>query len=123
MKIKVDDKIILMLNQVKGKMLMREDGNRLVIVKEFTINEIKGRKYITEITILSYSKEGKFLGMCTEDTCSYYINRINFYALRQNWVDFQEQLREFGFEIKPIKNEIQESSSIDETDYKPGWNI
>ena len=111
-KIKTYDNQITMLTIVKGKLLLSSLG-QIFVVKKFTIEDgIETRsfgrerkvKYITDLEILTYSNEGKFLGVVHDNNCESML-RHDFYIMRQQWVDFMEQLKSFGFKIVKIDEE------------------
>jgi hypothetical protein len=112
-KIKMYDNQITMLFVVKGKLLLSSLG-QIFVVKKFTVEDgveegLFGRKkkvkYITDIEILTYSNEGKFLGLVRDNNCESMLRHYDFYIMRQQWVDFMEQLKSFGFKIVKIDEE------------------
>lgn len=115
MKYEIDDNKITMLSVVKDKLLLSSLG-QIFVVKDFTVeNGIEtglfgGKhkvKYITEIKIYTYNNEGKFLGVMRDDSCESMLSRYDFYVMRQQFVEFMEQLKSFGFEIVKIKSDVQ----------------
>jgi len=124
MKYKISRETEVMLQTLKGKMLMASSSNNTGIycITDYKITEerkVKERlfredetvtvKYLTGITMNAFHHEGKFLAVLTEDCVERYLTFFNLYYFRQAWVDFQEELRAFGFKIieiePPVKKE------------------
>jgi hypothetical protein len=116
MKIETYDNQITMLDSVKGKLLLSSLG-QIFCVKDFTIEHAievgifggkKHVKYITDLKIYTYHPQGKFLGVVREDACESMLHRYDFYIMRDQWIEFKEQLKAFGFEIQKIETEVLE---------------
>ena len=106
----ISERFVTMLNVLKGKLLLSSLG-QVFVIKDFTYREgtkkglFGGEKktlYLTGITIYTYHEKGKFIGIVKEDTAVSMLNRYDFYVMRQQWIDFCDTLKAFGFEIKPI---------------------
>ncbi len=126
MKYKLRDDQVTMLDQLKGKMLMASSSSHIGIycIIDYKIteeHEIKERlfredkqvtvKYLTGMKMNAFHHEGKFLATLTDDCVERYLTFFNLYYFRQCWIDFQEQLRAFGFKIVEIpetKDEVNE---------------
>jgi hypothetical protein len=115
MKYEIDDNKITMLGVVKDKLLLSSLG-QIFVIKDFIVeNGIEtglfgGKhnvKYITDIKIYAYNNEGKFLGVMRNNGCESMLSRYDFYVMRQQFVDFMEQLKSFGFEIVKIMPDVQ----------------
>jgi hypothetical protein len=121
MKIKVKDSDILTFENLKGKMLMMGDSNRLYVIADFKTEELEEtvvkkklfkakttdvvkQKYLVSVDIHAWHSTGKFLGTMTDDSAEWLLRR-DLYRIRQNWLDFCDQLRAFGIEIKKIETE------------------
>ena len=119
MKIKVKEQDILTLENLKGKMLMMGDCNKLYKIVDFKTVELEEtvvtkklfkakttdvvkQKYIVSLEIHAWHSTGKFLGTMADDSAEWLIRR-DLYRIRQNWMDFCDQLRAFGYEIKKIE--------------------
>lgn len=111
MKIKIGDHGITMLNVLKGKMLLNSSRVRIYIINDFTIVEEtkknmfgieKKHKYITDIKIFTYHPDGKFLGKFNEDGCKDFLTHYDLYIMRQQWCDFEDQLKAFNLIIKEL---------------------
>ena len=115
MKIKVKDSDILTLENLKGKMLMLGDCNKVYKIADFKTVELEEtvvtkklfkakttdvvkQKYIIFLEIHAWHSTGKFLGTMADNSAEWLIRR-DLYYIRQNWVDFCDQLRGFGFSI------------------------
>ena len=115
MKIKVQDSDILTLENLKGKMIMLSDTPKVYIIVDFKIEEVEEtivkkklfqekqiipvkQKYIVSLEIHAWHSTGKFLGTMADDSAEWVIRR-DLYRVRQNWVDFCDQLRGFGFKV------------------------
>ena len=114
MDLEIDANKITMLSTLKGKALLSSLG-QLFVVKDFTIKEevkkgILGRErrtnYLKEIKIFTYHQQGKFLGTLREDACESMLHRYDFYVMRQQWIDFCDQLKAFGFKVEKIEAEV-----------------
>ena len=118
MKIKVKEQDILTLENLKGKMLMMSDCNKLYKIVDFKTEELEEtvvtkklfkakttdvvkQKYIVSLEIHAWHSTGKFLGTMADDSAEWLIRR-DLYYIRQNWVNFCDQLRGFGYEITKI---------------------
>lgn len=116
MKIKVSTAFLLMLETVKGKMLM-ETYCRLYNITNFTVleepltitrgifmktSETINQKYITSIDISCYHSEGKFLGVLNDEASADFIQSHDFYKMRNNWEDFKVTLEAFGMQVVVI---------------------
>ena len=119
MKIKANDSDILTLENLKGKFLMLADGNKLYKIVDFKIVELEEtvvkkklfkakttdvvkQKYIVSLEIHAWHSTGKFLGTMADNSAEWLIRR-DLYYIRQNWVNFCDQLRAFGYEVKKIE--------------------
>jgi hypothetical protein len=117
MKYKLRNDQIVMLEQLKGKMLMSSSSQNIGIycITDYKITEEQERKerifredkmvtvkYLTEIKMLAFHHEGRFLSSLTDDCVERYLDCFNLYYFRQVWVDFQEQLKAFDFKIVEI---------------------
>jgi hypothetical protein len=111
MKTETYDNQITMLGVVKDKLLLSSLG-QIFVVKDFTVENgievgLFGKKhevkYITSIKIYTYNGEGKFLGVLRDGACESMLHRYDFYVMRQQWVDFNDQLKSFGFKIVKIE--------------------
>jgi hypothetical protein len=127
MKYKLNRETEIMLNTLKGKILMASSSNKvgLLCIDDFTITEeeeiirhtfrsdetIKV-KYLTSITMYSYHHDGKFIGTLTDDSVKNYLILFNLYYFRQAWVDFREQLRAFDLDVTEIKKESSSNYTI-----------
>ena len=113
MKTKINEQKLNMLNVIKNKVLLRE--GQILILTNFTVEEINeinykffGKteaikvKYITSMRLQAYHAEGKFLGFASDTVCNRYLNYVDFYKLRQNWIDLNDQLKSFGFQVMKI---------------------
>ena len=116
MKKKIDRNTLDMLGVLKRSMLMTSKGILFVVdyFKHETIEEEEksffGLKkkvvkniYLTDLTIIGYNTEGKFMGTLSDEQAWSLIYFYNLYTCRQNWVDFEEELKAFGFELTKIK--------------------
>ena len=118
MKKKIDDKTLDALNILNLKVLMHNHGNLFVIedFKTITVEEevklffgLKKKMvkniYLTELCIKGYNRNGKFLGTFTNNGAWRLVYFLNLYDCKQNWLDFKDELKSFGFEITRIKQE------------------
>ncbi len=120
MKYKLRQDQVTMLEQLKGKMLMTSSSSNTGIycIVDYKITEQREVKerlfredvtvtvpYLTEIKMNAFHHEGKFMATLTDDCVERYLNFFNLYYFRQAWIDFQEQLRAFGFKIVEIENQ------------------
>jgi hypothetical protein len=68
--------------------------------------------YLTEIKLLSYNEDGKFLGTYDYDAAYEIIKYNDLYAMRGKWHRLKEQLKSFGLEVihqdEPKRFENQE---------------
>lgn len=119
MKIKIKETDVLMLNNLKGKMLLKPDTNRLYTVMNFKTELVtetvmekpniwkkavpveKAQLYLTAADINAWHSQGKFLGTLGDDSAEWFLRR-DLYYLRQNWIDFCDQLKAFGFKVVEI---------------------
>jgi hypothetical protein len=113
MKVETYDNQITMLGTLKNQLLLSSLG-QIFVVKSFKVVEeqekrlfggTKTVKYFTSLVINTYHPQGKFLGVLREDACESMLHRYDFYVMRDQWVEFKEQLKSFGFEIVKIKEE------------------
>lgn len=116
MKIEVDDNLIATLNHLKDTIILIRSN--LYVIRDFKIIEesktIKSffskekvviKNYITEMTIIGYSVEYKCLTRMYDESCENILEHYFLRKLRRDWVNITDQLKAFGFEIKPIKAE------------------
>jgi hypothetical protein len=114
MKIEVDDKKILALKKIHNCLFLF--GSHLYVIKEYKIVEEKRLvkhwfseptevidKYVTDMVVMGYSVEDRFLTQLTEDGCTYLLQFCNLYEMRRRWMDMHEQIKAFGFEINKVK--------------------
>lgn len=120
MKLKITETDLLTLNRLKGKMLMLPDNNRLYCIMNFKIEEesetivqkkgfwkktstttVKKQLYMTAVDINAWHPQGKFLGTLSHDSAQWILRR-DLYYIRQNWINFCEQLEAFGLKIVEI---------------------
>src|ERR1035437_993534 len=108
MKIEIDEQKLNMLNVIKNKVLMRE--GQILILTNFIVEEVNEKKetikviYITSMELQAYHYDGKFIGTASETVCDHYLSYADFYRLRQNWIDLNDQLKAFGFQVMKIDN-------------------
>lgn len=121
MKYEIEDNLITMLGVLKNYMLLSSLG-QIFVVKDFAVeNGIRkglfgGKyevKYLTKLKIYTYNNQGKFLGVMRDDGCEGMLRHYDFYMMRQQFVDFMEQLKAFGFEIVKIRHEEKELTQIE----------
>jgi len=126
MKIKINnDQIILSLEKVKGKMLMKEKD--LFCIQNFeTITETEEKSikkfssetekikitYVTLLVIRVYHQTGKFVGTYTDKAAEEFISHYDLFKLRQNWKDFLEQLNAFDLDVCEIDESDKEKYKI-----------
>lgn len=119
MKTETNDYRITMLGVVKDKLLLSSLG-QIFVVNDFTVEYgiktgLFGRKhktdYITSMKIYTYNDQGKFLGTLGDDACESMLRLYDFYVMRQQFVDFIEQLKAFGFEVVKIKQKEKQLTS------------
>jgi hypothetical protein len=112
MRIETDNHQITMLNVLKDKLLLSSLG-QIFVIKDFTIeNFIEDRlfgrkktvKYITDFKIEIYNDYAKFLGLLSGNSCESVLHRYDLYMMRQQWINFMEQLKAFGFQIVPVND-------------------
>ena len=119
MKLKINESDILTLKTLRGKMLLTQDSHRLYTIMNFKTEEItesvmerpsiwkkavpveKKQLYLTAADINAYHSTGKLLGTLSDDSAQWLLRR-DLYYLRQNWVDFCDQLKAFGLEVTEI---------------------
>ena len=118
MKIKVKDSDILTFENLKGKMLMLGDSNRLYVIADFKTIELEEtvvtkklfkekttdvvkQKYLVSADIHAYHTTGKFLGTMADDSAEWLLRR-DLYRIRQNWIDFCDMLKAFGLKVVEI---------------------
>jgi hypothetical protein len=104
------------LSTLKGKMLMKD--NFLYKIEDYEIKEVtetpektwlnrnpkpKTKLILTWITIRAYHPEGKFLGYMKADACRHMLVWFDLFWFRSTWVNFNEALRAFGYEMTEIK--------------------
>jgi hypothetical protein len=109
MKKELDSTLLTTLEQLKDKMLLRKDSSHLLRITGFTVvkseesrifsKKMVTKSYLTDVRIESFHPDGRFLGILTDDSAHKYVEYYNLYALRQNWVDFLQQLEAFGLEV------------------------
>ena len=119
MKLKITETDVLTFNNLKGKILMRGDTPRLYKIVDFKTEEVtetrmekpgmfkkavpvvKKQLYLTAVDIHAWHSTGKFLGTLTDDSASWVLHR-DLYRIRQNWIDFCDQLKSFGLQVTEI---------------------
>ena len=125
MKIKIKETDVLMLNQLKGKMLLKVDtahSHRLYTIMRYKTEEItetvmekpsiwkkavpvqKTQLYLTGADVNAWHSQGKFLGTLSDESAEWLLRR-DLYDLRQNWIDFCDQLKAFGLKVVEIPEE------------------
>ena len=127
MKYKLREDQVLMLNTLKGKILMASSSNRValycimdfqiteeekIIKHTFRPDETQKVKYLTSMKMYAFHHEGKFLGTLTDDAIERYLTFYNLYYFRQDWVDFREQLRAYDLDVVEIKKESPSNYTI-----------
>jgi hypothetical protein len=60
-------------------------------------------KYVTDMVVMGYSVDDKFLTQLTEDGCEYLLQFCDLYSMRRNWMRLHEQIKGHGFEINKVK--------------------
>jgi len=107
MKIKVSRGNVLMLEQLKGKLLLG-DNSTLYIIKNFKVEkEVKKHmvmmdeevEYLTSCEIEMYFWRGKFVALLTPESVETMLIMRDMYKMRQYWLDFREQLQHFGLDV------------------------
>jgi hypothetical protein len=129
MKLKIKETDVLTLNNIKGKMLMLSDCNKVYRITEFKTSEEeitvmekpslfkkavpvqKKQLFLTEVEILAWHSTGKFLGIMADNSAEWILRR-DLYYLRQNWVNFCEMLRGFGLQVTQIPEEMPEAKQL-----------
>ena len=112
MKIKIDKSTLNTLLRLENCLLL--DGSNVLILKNIKSEKgiekygWKNRKernvlYLTSCELKTYNDEGHFLGVHSGGVLEHFINYKNFNRLRNNFTNFHEQLKSFGFEIKKIE--------------------
>jgi hypothetical protein len=115
MKITVNRETVLMLEKLKGKLLMGE-ASTIYVIQDFTVERqsvkcsrfsksYKWVEYLTKCEIQMYYWRGKFVATMTDESVENLIIYRDFYRMRQDWVDFGEQLQHFGLAVidnKPL---------------------
>jgi len=116
MKIKIDKTQLNTLLRLQN-FLMLNHNNGIVVLKEIKYKKIienygwKNRKerevyYLIGGYMNGYNNEGHFLGTHGDGVLEYYLNFRNFDIMRNNFLNFQTQLKAFGFNIKKIEEPI-----------------
>jgi hypothetical protein len=121
MRIKVSDSDVLALEQNQKKLLFIISLAQIFVIDSFRIEEVeeiqkikKGlfkptnsvpvkQKYLVDIVINTYHKEGKFLGTLSDKAVEQFICR-DFYVLRSNWIALKEMIKAFGFDVVPTSD-------------------
>jgi hypothetical protein len=123
MKIKIKEVDVLMLKTLQGKMLLKIDtahSHRLYVIMNFKISEesetvvhkkgfwkktttetIEKQLYLTAADVNAWHSQGKFLGTLSDESAEWLLRR-DLYDLRQNWIDFCDQLKAFGLKVVEI---------------------
>lgn len=122
MKLKITEIDVLTLNNLKGKMLLLSDCNKLYKIASFKTSEeeittmekpslfkkavpvVKKQLFLIEAEVLAWHSTGKFLGIMTDNSAEWILRR-DLYYLRQNWVNFCEMLKGFGLQVTQIPEE------------------
>jgi hypothetical protein len=122
MRIKISEIDLLTFNNLKGKMLLKSDTHRLYVIADFKTEVVeetvmekpslfkkavpvqKKQLYLTGVNVHAWHSTGKFLGDLTDDSAEWLLRR-DLYRIRQNWIDFCDQLKAFGFKIAEINPE------------------
>lgn len=117
MKFKVDDNTISTLDYLKNKIILIQ--NNLYVIRDFKFDKeskivkpffskekVVVNNYITEMTIVGYSVEDKFLTRMTDENCEIILEHYYLQSLRRNWVNIIYQLIAFGFVINPNGTEL-----------------
>jgi hypothetical protein len=106
MKIQVGQKEINELKNYLNAILLLE--STLIVIKDYKIEEVtikrwlhkpKLVKYLTNITINCYNSKFHWIGVFDQDVSFRILTYNNLNQLRQNWLDFKEGLKAFGFTI------------------------
>lgn len=121
LKIKISraDKLMLELN--KGKLLWLKHTNKLIVLRDYSIEEVledimerqglfkkkilvsKPVIYLTGIEIIGYHNTGKFIGTLCAFACKEILN-YDLYKLRENWIEISNMINLFGFKI--VKDDV-----------------
>lgn len=121
----INQKILTTLKTLKNKLIL-DDYNTLYVIKDFKyVKEMsvpkkpifggeavsKEKIILTEIKIIGYNGDGKFMGTFNEDWCTTFIATRNLYYYRNNWEKFKEQLKAFGFKVSGAEETIESAMS------------
>lgn len=114
MEIEVDRHTITVFEQLKNKLLLTRN-NRLIVITDFTIETREKKKrfsskivkshYLTSMKIKSYDENLDMIGVYGEDTIEKLVTFFDFIEMRKNYTSLKSQLKGFGADIVPIKNE------------------
>ena len=117
MKFEVDDNLISTLNHLKDKIILIQ--NNLYVIRDFKFykeskivkpffskEKVVVKNYITEMTIIGYSVENKYLTRMADESCEIILEHYFLQKLRRDWVNITDQLKAFGFVINPNGTEL-----------------
>lgn len=118
MKIKITNEYHEDLKRHLNDMLLIKSISFLCCIDEFNVDEVEEVKkhwfkpdetvkvkYLTNLVVLGYNIDKKFLGSVSEETIEHSFVYKDLTKLRQNWLDFKEQLKAFGAVVEKIKEE------------------
>ena len=71
----------------------------------FKPDEIVKVKYLTKLELTGYQQKGKYLGTVSDEVIEGSFVYKDLDELRQNWLDFKEQLKAFGATVEIKKTE------------------
>lgn len=121
MKIKITDEYHNDLNAHLNDMLLIKSISFLCAIDEFKVEEVEEVKkhwfkpdetvkvkYLTSLNLLGYSKEKKYLGTVCDEVIENSFVYKDLDKLRQNWIDFKEQLKAFGAVVEKITINTEE---------------
>jgi predicted YcjX-like family ATPase len=120
MKIKITESDVLTLSNLKGKILLTSDTHRMYTIMRFKVEEasetivhkhgfwkktttttVEKQLYLTAADVNAWHSQGKFLGTLSDESAEWLLRR-DLYDLRQNWIDFCDQLKAFGLQVVEI---------------------
>lgn len=102
------DKILLLDERMYEIRDFKLETEEVTIPKTwFTKEKTKTITYLTGIKMVSYFKNHKVLGTLHEEDAYRIVLFYDLPKLRKNWLDFVEQLKHFGGEIRTIKKETK----------------
>jgi hypothetical protein len=119
MRLKITELDLLTFNNLKGKMLLLSNVPKLYVIADFktevveesvmkkpslfkkAVPTVVKQLYLTSVNVHGYHSTGKFIGSLSDESAEWILRR-DLYHVRQNWVDFNDQLKAFGFKVVEI---------------------